>query len=206
MIEAQDFDNVIKIVRPYTVFSPQGLRALWDCAKRTIKLEGDMAELGVYNGGSCILIALACPGKTIHAFDTFTGIPNISSKDRIRTAKQKIGHANGDFAVEDLIAVRERLEAYGIKVHVGLFSEISSQVADRHFCFSHCDADTFISTMEFLEFFYPRTVHSGYMIFDDYLWPSTPGVEKAIHSFLADKPEKPIVVAPYQCVVVKQSN
>jgi O-methyltransferase len=206
MIKSNEPDAIIRAVRPYTVFSTQGLRALWDYARRSAHLEGDVAELGVYRGGSTILIAHACPSKMVHAFDTFSGIPNISDEDAIRTAPRERGHANGDFTVENVAEVRSRLESCGIRVYIGLFSETCRLVADRRFCFSHCDADTFLSTMEFLEFFYPRTVPGGYLMFDDYLWPATPGVSKAITSFLKNKTEDPLQVGAYQCVVVKSGG
>ena len=45
--------------------------------KRTAKIEGDIAEVGVYKGGTAKLICEAKGNRVLHLFDTFTGIPNI---------------------------------------------------------------------------------------------------------------------------------
>jgi hypothetical protein len=46
--------------------------------------------------------------------------------------------------------------------------------------------------MVFLNFFYQRISAGGFMVFDeyDYCAPAYPGAQKAINSFLVDKPEK----------------
>ncbi len=52
-------------------------------------------------------------------------------------------------------------------------------------------------------FFYPRMIHGGALVFDDYESDNCPGVRLAIDEFLADKPEHQIVIARYQCAIFK---
>ena len=49
--------------------------------KRTGKIEGDIAEVGVYRGGSAKLICEAKGNKQLHLFDTFEGLPDLCEKD-----------------------------------------------------------------------------------------------------------------------------
>src|SRR5205085_6808666 len=44
---------------------------------RTQKLEGEIAEVGVYRGGSAKLIASLKGTKPLHLFDTFAGMPAV---------------------------------------------------------------------------------------------------------------------------------
>jgi len=69
--------------------------------------------------------------------------------------------------------------------------------------FIYADVDIYQSTRSCLDFFYPRMVHGGVMIFDDYEWKGCPGVKKAISEFLAGKNEIPIITTRYQCILLK---
>ena len=58
------------------------------------------------------------------------------------------------------------------------------------FCFASLDCDIYESYKECLEFFYPRLVPGGVVLFDEYNDPPWPGCNKAVDEFLADKPEQ----------------
>src|SRR5262249_15543674 len=66
------------ICRPaigHTLLGPEKRAALRRCVRETASLPGAMAELGVSRGGSAMLMIAAAPGKTLHLFDTFKGLP-----------------------------------------------------------------------------------------------------------------------------------
>ena len=54
---------------------------LFMAVKSVNKIKGDIAEVGVYQGGSAKLICEARGDKPVHLFDTFTGIPEIEEID-----------------------------------------------------------------------------------------------------------------------------
>ena len=54
---------------------------IYSAVEKTAKIEGDIAEVGVYKGGSAKLICEAKETKNLHLFDTFNGLPNLSEKD-----------------------------------------------------------------------------------------------------------------------------
>jgi hypothetical protein len=68
----------------------------------------------------------------------------------------------------------------------------------------YIDVDIYQSTLDSLNFFYPKMLKGGFMFFDDYMGKNTPGVKKALDEFLIDKKEIPIVTTVGQCVIVKQ--
>jgi hypothetical protein len=48
---------------------------IFRAVKQTSKINGDIAEVGVYRGGSSKLICEAKGNKRLHLFDTFEGLP-----------------------------------------------------------------------------------------------------------------------------------
>ena len=63
-------------------------------------------------------------------------------------------------------------------------------MGDKRFCFVSIDVDLYKTTMAAWEFFYPRMVKGGVIaIYDDYDYPTCPGVTKATDEFLRNKLE-----------------
>lgn len=54
---------------------------IYASAKRTGRVSGDIAELGVFRGGSARLICEVKGDRGLHLFDTFAGPPNSSESD-----------------------------------------------------------------------------------------------------------------------------
>ncbi|HEY3331669.1 MAG TPA: TylF/MycF/NovP-related O-methyltransferase [Capsulimonadaceae bacterium] len=73
----------------------------------------------------------------------------------------------------------------------------------ERFSFVHLDADIYESTVNGIEWFYPRTNSGGVIVVHDYASPITPGVTKAIDDFFVNKPERIIRLPAYQAVIVK---
>jgi O-methyltransferase len=162
------------------------IRAVLDCAG----LPGDMAEVGVYTGGTARIIATACPEKTVHLYDTFEGMPVDDLMPN--------GHLKGHFAarIED---VREYLQGLNVQFHQGWFP---ATAVDTTYCFAHIDGDIYQTTLDAIDFFWPRLTPGGKMIFDDYRWQACLGVERAIL-------ERNLTVeetVPFQCVATKPSD
>lgn len=75
--------NLIKTIRNEVdlAFYPYEAFIIYSIALSQSKLDGDMAEVGVYQGGSAKLISEAKGNKTLYLFDTFTGLPALSDVD-----------------------------------------------------------------------------------------------------------------------------
>jgi len=159
------------------------------------KIKGDMAEVGVYEGGSARVILEAEKEKVLHLFDTFEGLPEVSKEDNKQFAR---GQYRGPLEV-----VKRNLSTFpNVRFHKGLFPrDAGSQVKDATFSFVNLDVDIYSSTKDSLEFFYPRMARGGIIISHDYV-PSD-GVRKAFDEFFADKPEPLIEMSGSQVLVVK---
>jgi hypothetical protein len=53
---------------------------IYKIVKQTYKIDGDIAEFGVYKGGSARIIAESKGTKSLHLFDTFEGMPTVNEK------------------------------------------------------------------------------------------------------------------------------
>ncbi len=164
--------------------------------KQVHDLPGQTAEVGVYRGGTAMLIATHLPEKTLHLFDTFTGIP---VKDATIDK-----HEIGDFNDTSIEQVKEYLQHQNVQFHVGIFPfSIPGPLKSEEFAFVHLDADQYQSTRHGLEFFYPRLVVGGVIVMDDYKFSHCPGATKALDEFLANKPEVIRIDTPDQAYFVK---
>lgn len=163
--------------------------------KKTEKIEGDIAEVGVYKGGSAKLIREATK-KPMHLFDTFEGLPELCAKDNPRQFQR------GNYSTS-LESAKSYLKNYSdISFYKGVFPSTAEPVKNKRFSFVHLDADIYESTLNCLEFFYPRMSRGGVIISHDY--PASKGVREAFDEFFEDKPE--IIIQPFrtgQCLIVK---
>ncbi len=194
---AEEFLRRYPATKDKTLVSIDRCFMLWQLARHAATLPGDFAEIGVYQGGTAHLVAGACPGKTLHLFDTFGGMPvSDPSIDH---------HVAGDFDDTSLESVQAYLsDCPNVVFHPGLFPETARGLEDLRFAYVYVDVDIYRSVRDCLEFFYPRMVPGGVLVLDDYEWPHCEGVKVALTEFMADKPEVPIITARYQCTVIRQ--
>ncbi len=142
---------------------------------------GDIAEVGVYKGGTALLICQETKGlKEIFLFDTFAGMPKVDANKDL--------HKQGDFADTSLEAVKALLNDYNPEIYQGLFPFVTGDYVDKHyFSLVHLDVDIYTSVKECLEFFYPRMAVGGIIVLDDYLEPNCPGAKLAADEFALAK-------------------
>lgn len=162
------------------------------------KIDGDMAEVGVYAGGSAKIICEFKKDKQLHLFDTFEGLPTPGENDIISSSLYK-----GEYAAS-LKSVKEYLKEYKrIKFYKGVFPETINPVKNKKFSFVNLDVDLYKSTKDCIKFFYPRMTKGGIIMSHDYSSPEAAGVKKAFDEFFKNKPEPIIELPGCQCIVVK---
>jgi hypothetical protein len=162
-----------------------GLKVIEEFVKSCNCLDGDIAEVGVYKGGSADVIC-SVTNKHVYLFDTFKGIPFSCEHDNYCKV--------GDFGDTTEENVRNFLKTKGYKnftTHKGIFpDETSSVIIDHKFCFVHLDVDVYESYKKCLEFFYSNMVKGGIILFDDYNTSFTKGSKIAVDEFFIHLPEK----------------
>jgi len=193
----------IACARDYTIVTEDRCYIIYKLCHHCLHLEGDFAECGVYKGGTAFFIAYALrnnsiQGKSLHLFDTFTGLPSVSDKD-------PSGHKKGMFGDVSLGDVKYYLRRFPFVVfHPGIIPETFEAVKDRRFAFVHIDVDLYQTAKDCLSFFYDRMISGGVIVSDNYGFPRYKFSEKqAVDEFFYDKPESPISLPTGQCIVIK---
>lgn len=166
-------------------------------ARHTCVLPGHVAEVGVYRGGSARLLAGVFKGSTkeLHLFDTFAGLPKPDPKRDL--------YLEGELAASYEEATTFLEDYENIVFHPGLFPETAIGLEAHRFCFVHVDVDLYQSVYDCCEFFYPRLVQGGVMIFDDYGSLKCPGAKLAVDEFFQKTIEHPCHLGTTQALLIK---
>lgn len=171
---------------------------LWMLARAAARLPGELAEVGVYRGGSAMLLAEAKGASRLHLFDTFEGMPRTDSVH------------DGDFSAgmfgdTGLEAVQARLAPWtNVAFHPGFFPDSAKDIDPTlQFKFTNIDVDIRSSTLACLDYFYPKTVRGGFLVVHDYNDCGVPGAKAAVDEFMRDKPEAVLQLWDTQALIVK---
>ena len=169
---------------------------LYSSLLATKNLPGDTAEVGVYKGGTSRLICEVKGEKNLYLFDTFEGLPKTTDNDLL--VQQGWLHDTSLESVKNYLSDFENI--HFLK---GIFPETTKPISDKKFSFVHLDTNLYQSTLDALEFFWPRMVNGGRIVSHDYNTNSMPGIKKAFSEFFMNQPEKIIEIADSQVMVIK---
>ena len=179
-------------------FFPYEAYMLYSIAKSQRELDGDMIEVGVYQGGSAKLISEVKGDRKLFLLDTFIGLQELSDGD---THFGKKHRKKNEFDDTSLEVVKDYLSSYNnIQIIKGEFSKTADSIRDSKFSFVHLDVDLYRSTIECLKFFYPRLVKGGIILVHDY---HSDGIQKAFKEFLQSNKVQLIELTGSQCMIIK---
>jgi O-methyltransferase len=170
------------------------------CVRAASRLDGTMAEAGVFAGGTARLICEAKGNRPLRLFDvleTLQGPPHASPEThRITQLRRRFGKWHAARAdVERLLA------AYpAVYIHSGVFPDTATELGHDRFSFVHIDLDMQQSTRDALEFFYPRLLIGGILIGDDY---NDREVRRAFDDYFSGRDVTVIPLPWGQAIVVK---
>ena len=172
---------------------------LIDLLLKSIFLEGDIIEFGVWRGHTTKRMAAVAKNagikKRLYACDSFEGFGDevITSQDTslfrpVSRLKKKFTAANDvPDKLEEFFKCFD-LDGFCVK---GYFHRSLNTIDDNaKYCFAHVDCDAYTSHLDCLRYVYQRMSKGGCIVFDDYDKKPWPGATKAIDEFLSDKPEK----------------
>ncbi len=183
--------------------SPERIRALIDAVRYIVNcgIPGDIVECGVWKGGSMMAVAMTLLSlkhatRDLFLFDTFEGMPKpneidvspVDGKASDWFDDRRTGQNTSDWCYASLDDVKRAMERTGYensKIHFvkGLVEETIPQNAPRSISLLRLDTDLYESTLHELSYLFPRLVHGGVIVIDDYAcWL---GCQKATHEYLA---------------------
>jgi O-methyltransferase len=144
------------------------------------KLEGSVAELGVYKGKFARYLNQYFPDRILYLFDTFEGF---DKRDIASETKNKYSSGDQDFSDTSIDAVLQLMpfpqKCEPIK---GFFPESAKNIEDR-FVFVSLDTDLYEPIYNGLRFFYPRLVAGGYIFIHDFNNDAYKGTREAVEQF-----------------------
>ncbi len=160
---------------PNTLVDYPRLNKLIQFLKDTDHLPGIVAEVGVYKGGTALLIRNNTR-KYLQLFDTFEGMPEVREGVDL--------HHKGDFADTSEEHVRLLLgpptPASQYSTYKGVFPKVNKDAVEyQKYSFVHLDVDIYDSVYECLDVFGYRMNKGGIIALDDYLEPNCPGAKLA---------------------------
>lgn len=153
---------------------------LWSLVDQLRSLSGDLIEIGVWRGGSGVLMAKRCQlsgiEATVFLCDTFTGVPKAGDGDTNYT-----GGEHADTSQEVVLTLAQRVGVANVRILKGLFpDETGAEIQHRKFRFCHIDVDVYRSAKETFDWIWPRLVAGGVVVFDDYGFKGCEGVTRLV--------------------------
>ena len=174
-------DNPLRRQRHYTLIQ---------LLKNIDLMNGDIAECGTFHGLSAYQIAKIIKSNkiqlTFHIFDSFEGLSEINQEDKSGRFTISDEDLRKQFSYgEDL--VKENLKEFKfINYYKGWIPERLNEVKEKYFVFVHIDVDLYEPIKDSIDFFFPRLVNGGIMVFDDYGYTlQFPGAKLAIDETLS---------------------
>lgn len=148
------------------------------------KIQGSVAELGVYRGDFAKIVNEAFPDRKLYLFDTFKGFdPHDVSADN----DGSYSSGRQDFSKTSIEIVLKKMKYPGnCIVRPGYFPSSAVDVDDT-FAFVSIDADLFQPIYEGLQFFYPRLANGGYIFVHDYNNEEYKGARAAVSQYCQEK-------------------
>jgi O-methyltransferase len=195
-----DFQKIYDGAAAYTKVPPHRCYMLISLAQYATHLKGDFAECGVQNGGTALLLSRLLKGrdKTLYLFDSFKGLPKPNiTKDYY--------FQEGQYAADSIDSVKQLLFDFQdfINIREGWMPGTFAGLENNAYAFVHVDVDLYQSNLDCCEYFYPRLVPGGVLLFDEYCEAVAHGEKDAVDEFFADKPESPIALPTGQGLVLK---
>jgi predicted O-methyltransferase YrrM len=175
-------------IKKHTLLEEVKSYVLWQLVKESTKLnDGAFLEVGVWRGGSGVLIAKQAEinGITnkVYLCDTFTGVVKTGKKDTFYK-----GGEHADTSKEIVEELLHKVNINNVKILVGIFPEESGKyIDDERIRFCHIDVDVYESTKDIFNWVWKKLVVGGIILFDDYGWSGCDGVTKFINEERAKK-------------------
>lgn len=184
-----------------SLLGKQELDNLTDALRKTLKIEGNVIECGVYRGGSLTKIVKELRkqkvNKWVFGLDTFKGFPYYDVKEKYLFDKHDFRDNNYTFVkmamkfhkIHNVILMKEN------------FIDSFKKLRDKSFSFVNLDCDLYQSYVECIEFLLPRLRGGGIMFFHDYNSKTVKRSNEAIEKYF--RKDDLVILKPKSAYYVK---
>ena len=173
-----DFALASALADPHTLVDVLRRHELWRLTGQAAKLApGDYLEVGVWRGGTGLLIAQAMrhfgATGTLYLADTFAGVVKAGMQDH-----HYVGGEHADVSLAEVERLFETHARVPVEILVGMFPEDTANRVCGDLRLVHVDVDVYQGARDVVEWCYPRLVPGGIVVFDDYGFSHTHGITK----------------------------
>lgn len=146
------------------------------------KIEGAVAELGVYRGDFAKIINEIFFDRDLYLFDTFNGFPDQDMVYEIENALllnnvEKFSNTSVNYVLSRMLHPEKCI------IKRGYFPDTTVGLKEGKYAFVNIDVDLYKPIVAGLEYFWPRMSENGYILVHDYFSFSYSGSQKAINEF-----------------------
>jgi O-methyltransferase len=176
------FEKTYKKIEKYTLVDKYRCYDLWQLVEESKKLNGALIEIGVWRGGTGVIIAKKaemCKIKdTVYLCDTFKGIVKAGAKDSYFKGNE-LADTSKELVAE---LVQKKFNLRNVKILQGTFPEETGDlVADAKFRFCHIDVDVYQSAKDIVDWIWNKLVVGGIIVYDDYGFQNCSGITKFVN-------------------------
>jgi O-methyltransferase len=187
-----EFLMVHEKIRNHTLVDRYRCWELWTLAAEVRSVAGILLEVGVWRGGTGVLLAYRALqlgiDSPIFLCDTFRGVVKASESDNFYK-----GGEHADASPEIVAQLAKKLGVTRIEILPGIFpDETGSLIPPGPIRFCHIDVDTHDSAAECFAWVWPRLSPGGIVVFDDYGFSLCAGVTRFVES-LRGQPGRVVV-------------
>lgn len=205
-----EYREIIKAVRPYTMTSNDKLHALISATAyvHDFGIPGAIVECGVWRGGSMHAVARTLNNRADHSrdiylFDTFEGMTEPTAKDERhdgQSAEHLLATTARDGSVWAHASLEDVRQGFATvpydqsRVHFvpGPVEQTVPAQAPDQIALLRLDTDWYESTKHEFNHLYPRLVSGGVLLIDDYGWWK--GSRTATQEFLKETGERLLLI------------
>lgn len=195
--------QIIAAVKPFTMTSVERIVSLINAVSYITanKIVGDIAECGVWRGGSMMTVALTLlanndANRKLYLYDTFEGMSAPTEFDKSLdgvSAAQQMNQTEENWCYASIDDVRQNILSTGypeenIFLVKGKVEDTIPQTIPDNLSLLRLDTDWYESTKHELNHLFPKLAPEGVLIIDDYgHWQ---GARKAVDEYFAEQKRK----------------
>jgi O-methyltransferase len=187
---SREFLEIYDLIVNHTLVDLYRCWNLWHLVGQVAKCianPGHFVEIGVWRGGTGVLIARAMAkhglNLPIYLCDTFRGVVKAGPNDPDYQGGE---HSDTSVEVVTALAASAGLPSSACEIVAGVFPDAApAELRTGNFCFAHIDVDAYQSAKDCFAVIWPRMASGGIVVFDDYGFVTTAGITTLVEELMS---------------------
>lgn len=177
----QEFQAAYVVAKGNTLVDIYRCYELYSLVKEIAYIEGDILEIGVWRGGTGVMLASAAKkwkhNCTVHLCDTFSGVVKAGSLD-----SRYQGGEHADTSIDHVKSLLDKIQLENCEVHKGIFPEQApTSLSKKKIALCHIDVDVYQSALDIVNWVKSRMATGAVLVFDDYGFHHCDGITRLVN-------------------------